>query len=118
VQKFLTPGIERSHGLTLDLSQGGTSAILRGPLDAGEMVRIKLQFPDSAITTLAAVRYSNAYRTGFEFLLPDPQLEYKIADCARGLLLFRSNSEKQEPFGSAVHRYGKTRFASVSEDTE
>jgi hypothetical protein len=55
---------------------------------------------------------------GVPNVLPDPQLEYKIADRGRGLLLFRSNSGKQEPFGSAVHRYGKTRFASVSEDTE
>lgn len=79
------------------------------------MVRLKLRFPDISIATLAAVRYSDAHRTGFEFLLPEPLLQVKIEECVRGLLLFRSENEHEEPFGSAVSGYRKTRFATVSD---
>jgi hypothetical protein len=56
------------------------------------------------------VRYSDAYHTGFEFLLPAPLLEKKIEECAGGLLLCRAENGNKEPFGNAVSGYWKTRF--------
>jgi len=86
VQRFLSPGTEVARGLTLDVSKAGASAVLCGPPEVGEMVKVKLRFLDVSVATLATVRYVSPGRTGFEFLRPEPQLEQKIEDCLRGLL--------------------------------
>ena len=56
------------HGLSLDLSRGGVSAVLCGPPAVGETVRLSLQFSGDSLVTLAIVRHSNSTRSGLEFV--------------------------------------------------
>ena len=64
----LSPGTEVARGLTLDVSKAGASAVLCGPPEVGEMVKVKLRFLDVSVATLATVRYVSPGRAGFEFL--------------------------------------------------
>ena len=70
------------HGLSLDLSRGGASAVLCGAPAVGEKVRLSLQFSGGALEATAIVRHSNSKRSGFEFVELSPahreQLEVRI----------------------------------------
>ncbi len=70
------------HGLSLDLSWGGGSAVLCGPPAVGEMVCLKMQFSGSSLEALAVIRHSNSMHSGFEFVGLSPaqraQLETRI----------------------------------------
>ena len=57
-----------THGLSLDLSRGGASAVLCGQPAVGETIRLSLRFEGAPLETLALVRHSGATRCGFEFL--------------------------------------------------
>ena len=61
-------GAPAVHGLSLDLSRGGASAVLCGPPTVGEIVRLSLEFSGATLETLAVVRHSNSLRSGFEFV--------------------------------------------------
>lgn len=76
-----------TRGLTLDISKGGFSAVLCGPPPVGEKVSIGLKFQNVPFETLAIVRYSNAARSGFQFLNLSPELLNTIDNCARRALL-------------------------------
>jgi c-di-GMP-binding flagellar brake protein YcgR len=56
------------HGLSLDISRGGASAVLCGPPSVGEIVYLSLQFSEASLESLAVVRHSDAVRSGFEFV--------------------------------------------------
>ena len=61
-------GMPAVHGLSLDLSQSGVSAVLCGPPAVGERVRLSLQFSGASLEILAIVRHSHSTRSGFEFV--------------------------------------------------
>jgi hypothetical protein len=70
------PDAPAVHGLSLDLSLGGVSAVLCGPPLVGETVYLSLQFAEASLESLAVVRHSSSTRSGFEFMdLPGPQRE-------------------------------------------
>jgi hypothetical protein len=58
------------HGLTVDISESGISAMLRDDVPLGEMVRLEFTFPLGAVEVLAMVRHRNAFRYGFQFVEP------------------------------------------------
>jgi c-di-GMP-binding flagellar brake protein YcgR len=70
------------HGLSLDLSRGGASAVLCGPPAVGERVRLTLQFSGASLEIPAIVRHSHSTESGFEFVDLSPahreQLENRI----------------------------------------
>lgn len=70
---LVSGGIEKTHGVSLDLSEGGIGALVQAPLEVGETVAIEFRLSDREISTVAIVRYSSEVRSGFEFvgLTPD-----------------------------------------------
>src|SRR5271165_2775684 len=85
-----------THGLSLDLSRSGASAVLCSPPPVGETVRLSLQILDAPRETLAIVRHSDATRSGFEFLDLSPahqqQLEDRVLDMEGHSWPWRSES--------------------------
>lgn len=78
---LLNSGPQVTHGLTLEISLGGLSAVLCGPPKRGERVSVRLNLLNVAFETLAIVRHSSPARTGFEFLEPSPELLSSIENC-------------------------------------
>ena|SRR5712692_5690994 len=74
-----------THGLSLDLSRSGASALLCGPATVGETVRLSLQFPEAPVESLAIVRHSDSTRSGFEFLDLAPAHQRRLQDCIQTL---------------------------------
>jgi len=73
------------HGMSLDLSRGGGSAVLCGPPAVGEMVRISLQFSEEPLDAVAMIRHSRSTRTGFEFLELSPAHQQQLVDQVHAL---------------------------------
>jgi c-di-GMP-binding flagellar brake protein YcgR len=69
-----------THGLSLDLSRSGASAVLCRPPPVGETVRLSLQILDAPLEALAIVRHSQPTRCGFEFLNLSAADQQQIAD--------------------------------------
>lgn len=59
--------LQRSRGMSLDISEGGLGAIVQGDLRVGEAVQIELAAAKHIFRALAVVRYSSSARSGFEF---------------------------------------------------
>jgi hypothetical protein len=91
-------GMPAVHGLSLDLSLSGASAVLCGPPAVGERVRLSLQFSGASLEILAIVRHSHSTRSGFEFVdlsqAHREQLENRI----------RALDERPWPWRSALTR--------------
>jgi hypothetical protein len=79
------PGQPVTHGLSLDLSRGGTSAVMCGQPAVGEKVRLSLQFQGIPVETLAVVRHSNATHSGFEFLDLSPAHQQQLNESVRAM---------------------------------
>jgi hypothetical protein len=73
-------GQPATHGLSLDLSRSGASAVLCSPPAVGETVRLSLQILGAPLETLAIVRHSHSTRSGFEFLDLSPAHQQQIED--------------------------------------
>jgi hypothetical protein len=61
-------GVERSHGISVDISEEGMGALLEKSLRVGEMVEVKLPVQDHLLNAIAVVRHSSSSRAGMEFL--------------------------------------------------
>ncbi len=55
-------------GYTVDISQGGVSAILRLEVPLGEVVELDFTLSSGAVRIYAVVRQRNAFRYGFQFI--------------------------------------------------
>jgi hypothetical protein len=58
------------QGSTVDISESGIAAILKGEVQIGEIVELVFSLPFGSITAFAVVRNRTAFRYGFEFLDP------------------------------------------------
>ena len=58
-------------GRTVDISEAGIAAMLTIEVSAGEIVELSFTLPDGPVTVCATVRHKNAFRYGFEFVVPD-----------------------------------------------
>ena len=56
------------QGQTVDLSESGTSAMLRLEVPLGEVVKLDFELPFGPVTIHAMVRQRNAFRYGFQFV--------------------------------------------------
>lgn len=61
-------GFKTSHGMTLDISEGGMAALIPDDLGIGETVEVDLPLPTGLLNVLAKVRYKAPSRCGFEFI--------------------------------------------------
>jgi hypothetical protein len=78
--------VSLAHGLTLDLSQGGVSAVLCGAVHVAQTVWLELNLPNGTLQALAIVRHASVSRCGFEFLSPGPDFDDGIAKCIQRLV--------------------------------
>ena len=74
-----------THGLSLDLSRGGTSALMCGQPAVGETVRLSLQFLGIPVETLAIVRHSDSTHSGFEFLDLSPAQQQQLDESVHAM---------------------------------
>lgn len=58
-------------GRTVDISEAGIAAMLTIEVSAGEIVELSFTVPDGPVTVSATVRHKNAFRYGFEFVVPN-----------------------------------------------
>ena len=63
-----TGGVRKLGGITLDVSEGGMGALVRGNLQLGEAVDVDLHVDGQVLNAVAIVGYTSDVRTGFEFL--------------------------------------------------
>jgi hypothetical protein len=70
-------GVRSTHGISLDLGEGGLGAIVQGEVDVGETVAIDFRLNNRVLTTIAIVRHTSNVRSGFEFvgLKPEERLQ-------------------------------------------
>jgi len=73
-------GIRSGGGISLDISEGGLGAMMRGGLRAGELVEIDVCIAGCALTAVAIVRYTTGERSGFEFVGLTPEERQQIAN--------------------------------------
>lgn len=65
---LIAGGVRTSHGISLDISEGGIGALVQGSLCVGETVSIDLPLPDRMLRTVAIVRHTSSVSSGFEFV--------------------------------------------------
>jgi hypothetical protein len=63
-------------GRTVDISEGGISAVAPIDLFIGETVKMEIRFPLESVTVTAVVRSRNVFRYGFEFDQPKGGKEF------------------------------------------
>jgi len=78
-------GVRCSHGISLDISEGGLAALVQSGLEVGETVKIDLPLAKRAISTVAIVRHSSEMRSGFEFVGLTPEERGQIATASSPL---------------------------------
>ena len=81
--RHLQPGgIETTHGISLDISQGGLGALVEGRLQVGETVTIDLLLQHPPLHTVAITRHTSSIRSGFEFMGLTAEERQQIANAA------------------------------------
>jgi hypothetical protein len=102
MQRFLRLGPVVAHGVLLDISTRGMSALICGAPLEGETVAIELPLPGCPIETLATVRHSSDAKSGFEFYPLTANAKKGIQDWIQEL---RKHEEKLFPyrFEGTVH---------------
>jgi len=89
VQHLLAEGSSRTHGMTLEISEGGMSAIVQGDLRIGEIADVNIPLPAGPLSALAIVRHKTAGHFGFEFLGLSPAERQQLSASTKLLLPHR-----------------------------
>ena len=63
-----TPKNRSTRGMSLEISEGGMSAVVESELRVGEIAGVDLSLPAGSLSALAIVRHQTAGHFGFEFL--------------------------------------------------
>jgi hypothetical protein len=58
-------------GRTVDISEAGIAAMLTIEVSVGEIVELSFTLPNGPVRVCATVRQKNAFRYGFEFVVPN-----------------------------------------------
>lgn len=61
-------GVRTSHGISLDICEGGIGALVRASLRVGDTVSIDLRLPEHVLSAVAIVRHTSDVSSGFEFV--------------------------------------------------
>ena len=79
LRRLVPGGVRLTHGITLDISEGGLGALVQSGLRVGETVSLELELPDYDLQAVAIVRHSSSSRSGLEFLGLTPEERGRIA---------------------------------------
>ncbi|MBZ5657388.1 MAG: PilZ domain-containing protein [Acidobacteriia bacterium] len=83
--RHLKPGgIQTTHGISLDISEGGLGALVEGTLHVGETVSVDLLLQQHALHSVAIIRHTSSLRSGFEFVGLTAEERQQIADEVAG----------------------------------
>jgi hypothetical protein len=72
-------GVRFTHGMSLDISEGGLGALVQGGLRVGETVSLAFELPHYDLKAVAIVRHSSSARSGFEFVGLTPDERQRVA---------------------------------------
>jgi len=89
-------GVRTSHGISLDISEGGIGALVQGSLRVGETVAIDLPLLEYALSAVAIVRHTSDVSSGFEFVGLKPEERLMILSVA-GNTLSRAPTAQRLP---------------------
>ena len=68
IRRLMPGGMRRTHGISLDISEGGMGALVQNELKPGDVLELDLELPSQRLNAVAIVRHSSSTRSGFEFL--------------------------------------------------
>lgn len=85
LRHLLPDGFQTTRGVSLDISEGGISAIVQANLRVGETVEINLPLSAGSLHTVAIVRHVTDSRSGFEFLGLTAEERHRITVASRAL---------------------------------
>ena len=78
VHHLVAGGVRTSHGISLDISEGGLGALVQGSLQVGETVAVDLALVEQKISAVAIVRHTSNISSGFEFVGLTPEERSQI----------------------------------------
>lgn len=78
-----------THGISLEISEGGMSAVVEGELRIGEIADVNVPLSAGSLNALAIVRHKTAGHYGFEFLGLNPQERQQLQEHTKLLLPHR-----------------------------
>ena len=84
LHRLMASGLRTTHGISLDIGEGGMGALVQGSLRVGETVEIDLPLPKCKLSAVAIVRYSSSVRSGFEFVGLTAEERLQIMSVAAG----------------------------------
>jgi hypothetical protein len=77
------------HGLTMEISEFGFSAMVTQALEVGETITASFNVPSAGhITVDAVVRNENLLRYGFELLFPSVQVRQEMKQACESLPIY------------------------------
>jgi hypothetical protein len=85
LRHLLPGGFQTTRGMSVDISEGGISAIVQADLQIGETVEINLPLSSGPLYTVAIVRHTTDNRSGFEFLGLTAEERHQIASASRAM---------------------------------
>lgn len=85
LRRLVSGGFQTTRGMSLDISEGGVSAVVQANLSVGETVEINLPLSACPLHTVAIVRHVTDSRSGFEFLGLTPEERHQISVAGRAL---------------------------------
>lgn len=71
-------GVRTSHGISLDISEGGLGALVQGSLQVGDTVAVDLPLAQNVLSAVAIVRHTSNVGSGFEFVGLTPEERAQI----------------------------------------
>jgi PilZ domain-containing protein len=79
LRHLITGGIQRTRGMSLDISEGGLGAIVQGELVVGDAVEIDFSIAGQSLSAVGIVRHASSQQAGFEFVELTAQERSQIA---------------------------------------
>jgi hypothetical protein len=83
VRMLMPGGVRCTHGVSLDISEGGLGALVQSNLQPGDVIAVDMKLPTQDLTAIAIVRHSDSGRSGFEFLGLSPEERRQFAGLAK-----------------------------------
>lgn len=79
IRMLMPGGVHTTHGISLDISEGGLGALVQNDLKTGDVIEVDLQLPGQELTAVAIVRHSSRVRSGLEFVGLRPEERCRLA---------------------------------------
>lgn len=79
IRRLMPGGVRLTHGISLDISEGGMGALVQNKLMPGEVLEVDLPLPSQKLNAVAVVRHTSSTLSGFEFLGLTPEERRQLA---------------------------------------